>query len=145
MLKLIYRLGIGFYITYLLKINSEALKKIISSLVVIVFLIFFYSDLRDLLREINPRYLTHALIIKWILICGFSYLIFRSLPKLQFSERKLVKVMLELDEIKPELKEKILEIEGIQKIKDDLKKYRDIERFPKLKSELDEILKDTKV
>ena len=53
--------------------------------------------------------------------------------------------MLELDDIKPELKEKILEIEGIQKIKDDLKKYRDIERFPKLKSELDEILKDTKV
>jgi len=142
MLRLISRLGTGFYISYLFKINSEALKKIISSVVIIVFSIFFYSDLRELLEEINPSYLTHALILKWVIICGFSYLIFRSLPKLKLSEKKLVKVMSESDDVKPELKEKILEIESMQKIREDLKKYRDIEKFPKLKSEIDEILED---
>ena len=30
----------------------------------------------------------------------------------------------------------------MQKIREDLKKYRDIEKFPKLKSEIDEILED---
>jgi len=50
--------------------------------------------------------------------------------------------MSESDDVKPELKEKILEIAGMQKIKKDLKKYRDIEKFPKLKSEIDEILED---
>ena len=50
--------------------------------------------------------------------------------------------MSESDDVKPELKEKILEIESMQKIREDLKKYRDIEKFPKLKSEIDEILED---
>lgn len=101
----------------------------------------FYSDLRELLLEIDSSYLPHLLILKWAVISSFSYLIFRMLSKLSFSQKTLFRVISGSKDAKPELKEKIIEIEDTQEIREDLKKYRDIHKFPKLKSEIDEILK----
>jgi hypothetical protein len=142
MVKLIRRIGFVAYATYLWKINLEVFKKIISFLLMIIFSVFFYSDLRELLREISPSYLIYALLLKWAIITFFSYLIFRYFLKInwELSVRKLIKLISGSDEIKPDLKEKLKELKDIKEIGDDLKKYRDMEKFPKLKSEIDGIL-----
>jgi hypothetical protein len=142
MLKLIRKIGFVAYATYLWKINLEVFKKIISFLVVIIFSVFFYSDLRELLREIDPSYLIYALLLKWLIIIFFSYLIFRYFLKIdwELSVRKLIKLISRSDEIKPDLKEKLKELKDIKEIGDDLKKYRDIKHYPNLKSEIGEIL-----
>ena len=142
MIKLIRRIGFVAYATYLWKINLEVFKKIISSIVIIIFCVFFYSDLRELLREIDTSYLIYALLLKWAIIIFFSYLIFRYFLKInwELSVSKLIKLIAGFDEIKPDLKEKLKELKNIKEIGDDLKKYRDMEKFPKLKSEIDKIL-----
>ena len=142
MLKLIRKIGFVAYATYLWKINLEVFKKIISFLVVIIFSVFFYSDLRELLREIDSSYLIYALLLKWLIIIFFSYLIFRYFLKIdwELSVRKLIKLISGSDEIKPDLKEKLKELKDIKEIGDDLKKYRDIKQYPNLKSEIGEIL-----
>jgi hypothetical protein len=104
--------------------------------------VFFYSDLRELLREIDTSYLIYALLLKWAIIIFFSYLIFRYFLKInwELSVSNLIKLIAGSDEIKPDLKEKLKELKNIKEIGDDLKKYRDMEKFPKLKSEIDKIL-----
>ena len=142
MIKLIRRIGFVAYATYLWKINLEVFKKIISFLVIVIFCVFFYSDLRELLREIDTSYLIYALLLKWAIIIFFSYLIFRYFLKInwELSVSNLIKLIAGSDEIKPDLKEKLKELKNIKEIGDDLKKYRDMEKFPKLKSEIDKIL-----
>ena len=142
MIKLIRRIGFVAYATYLWKINLEVFKKIISFLVIVIFCVFFYSDLRELLREIDTSYLIYALLLKWAIIIFFSYLIFRYFLKInwELSLSNLIKLIAGSDEIKPDLKEKLKELKNIKEIGDDLKKYRDMEKFPKLKSEIDKIL-----
>lgn len=144
MLKLIGKIGLVAYATYLWKINQGIFKKITLFLVIVAFSVFFYADLRELLREINPSYLIHALVFKWLLILVFSYLIYKCILKInwKFSGKNLFKIMADSHEVNPELKEKLQEIENMQKIELDLSKYRDIKKYPKLKSEIEQILKE---
>ena len=58
------------------------------------------------------------------------------------SGKNLFKLMADSHEVNPELKEKLQEIENMQKIELDLSKYRDIKKYPKLKSEIEQILKE---
>ena len=143
MWKLISKLGLGAYLYFLWKINSKTLKKILFKSALILFVVLFYSDLQELLREISPHYLIHALILKWGLVFFFCYLILKDLSLLRFSESIFSTYISNSEDEEIELSGKISKEE--KEVKESLKKYKDLDEFPELRSEIDQILEEKKI
>jgi hypothetical protein len=141
MVKLIKRIGLFAYIAYLWKLNLAEFKRIISFLAFILFSFLVYPDLKNLLKDLDLNYLVHAFIFKWLIITFFSFLIYKQLRKIDWrlSAKKVYKIIIESKNEQLNSKD-FKRIKDIKEIEEDLSKFRDIKKYPKLKTKIEEIL-----
>ena len=103
-----------------------------------------YSDVVSILKEVNPFYLTHALIGKWIIILLSSYVSLKNLLNLDWnlSASKIYKLLNKSKKNKSYKNENFGEIQNLKDIEEGLAQYRDLQKYPRLESEINEILRE---
>lgn len=144
MFKLIKKIGFLAYLVYLWRLNLTHFRKIVLFLFFIFFCFFFYPDVINLLKNLNLNYFIHALVFKWFLIFIFSFLIYRQILYIdwEISFKKIQKLIIEVKDKNLQIKLDLKRIGQIKEIEEDLSKYKDINKYPKLKSEMSDILEN---
>ena len=143
MLKLITRIGLTTFLIYLWKTNPREIKVILLSSLSVVLIFFFYIDLTEYLKSTNPDYLIYALLGKWLLVLIFLFLTIKTISNMQWSIslQKLKRINSE-STLSHKTQERLAKAEKITSVKSNLEKYKNIEKYPILESEVDKILKD---
>ena len=143
MLKLITRIGLTTFLIYLWKANPREIKVILLSSLSVVLIFFFYIDFTEYLKTTNPDYLIYALLGKWLLVLIFLFLTIKTISNMQWSIslRKLKRINSE-STLSHKTQERLTKAEKITSVKSNLEKYKNIEKYPILESEVDKILKD---
>ena len=142
MVKLIKKIGFFAYITYLWKLNLAEFKKIVFFLVFILFSFLVYPDLKNLLKDLNLNYLIHVFILKWLIVTFLSFLIYKQLRRMDWrlSAKKIYEMIKESKDEQLNSKDNLKKIEDIKEIEEGLNKYRDIKKYPKFNTEIEQIL-----
>ena len=142
MVKLIKKIGFFAYIAYLWKLNLAEFKRIIFFLVLILFSFLVYPDLKNLLKDLDLNYLIHVFILKWLIVTFLSFLIYKQLRRIEWSlsAKKIYEMIIGSKDEQFNSKDNLKKIEDIKDIEEGLSKYRDIKKYPKLKSKIEQIL-----
>ena len=142
MVKLIKKIGFFAYIAYLWKLNLAEFKRIVFYLVFILFSFLVYPDLKNLLKDLNLNYLIYVFIFKWFTVTFLSFLIYRQLRRMDWSlsAKKIYEMIIESKDEQLNSKDNLKKIEDIKEIEEGLNKYRDIKKYPKFNTEIEQIL-----
>ena len=142
MVKLIKKIGFFAYIAYLWKLKLAEFKRIVFFLVFILFSFLVYPDLKNLLKDLDLNYLIYVFILKWLIVTFLSFLIYKQVRKMDWtlSVKKIYEMIIESKDEQLNSKDNLKKIEDIKEIEEGLNKYRDIKKYTKFKTEIEQIL-----